>query len=243
MGLLPDGDLVEEPLPAEIRSPTPQEIDSSQPPEPELTVRQALRTQAFWCIAFGHGFASMIILAIMSQLGLMMTEIGYSLQTVAWIVALYNFVALPFQFAGGYMGDRIPTKPGAVLVYRPARRSGGSYHHQHQHLYVLHVRRPVWHRIWRTHSFDYSHQGRVFRKVFLWQNSRYFHGADEHSPAHFRATSWVYARPVGRLPVGFSHTGDTERRRRDSLPNRPQAQNPRNRAGAGFGGSGQRRLG
>ncbi len=115
MGLLPDGDLVEEPLPAEIRSPTPQEIDSSQPPEPELTVRQALRTQAFWCIAFGHGFASMIILAIMSQLGLMMTEIGYSLQTVAWIVALYNFVALPFQFAGGYMGDRIPTNLALFL--------------------------------------------------------------------------------------------------------------------------------
>ena len=107
MGLLPDGDTeVDE---AARRAPTAEEQAASAPPEPELTVAQALRTQAFWCIAFGHGFASMIILAIMSQLGLMMTEIGYSLQTVAWIVALYNFVSLPFQFGGGYLGDRIPT--------------------------------------------------------------------------------------------------------------------------------------
>ena len=114
MGLLPDGDAVEAPPPV-IRAPTPEEEAASLPPEPELTVRQALRTQAFWCIAFGHGFASMIILAIMSHLGLMMTEIGYSLQTVAWMVSLYNFVALPFQFAGGYIGDRIPTNVALFL--------------------------------------------------------------------------------------------------------------------------------
>lgn len=114
VGLLPDGDSPNE-APAAMRSPSPEEIAASLPPEPELTVRQALRTQAFWCIAFGHGFASMIILAIMSHLGLMMTEIGYSIQTVAWIVSLYNFVALPFQFAGGYIGDRIPTNLALFL--------------------------------------------------------------------------------------------------------------------------------
>ncbi len=114
MGLRPDGDPAEE-SPQARREPTPEEAAASVPPGLELTVRQALRTQAFWCIAFGHGFASMIILAIMSQLGLMMTEIGYSLQTVAWIVSLYNFVALPFQFAGGYIGDRIPTNLALFL--------------------------------------------------------------------------------------------------------------------------------
>ena len=114
MGLLPDGDPAEE-SPAVARQPTPEEVAASLPAGPELTVRQALRTQAFWCIAFGHGFASMIILAIMSQLGLMMTEIGYSILTVAWIVSLYNFVALPFQFAGGYIGDRIPTNLALFL--------------------------------------------------------------------------------------------------------------------------------
>ncbi len=108
MGLLPDGDQPEQ-RPAVQRERTPAEIAASLPPEPELTVGQALRTQAFWCIAFGHGFASMIILAIMSHLGLMMTtDLGYSLTTVGFVVALYNFVSLPFQLAGGYIGDRIP---------------------------------------------------------------------------------------------------------------------------------------
>jgi sugar phosphate permease len=115
MGLLADGDLPDSQQQVR-REPTPEEQAASKPAGPELTVGQALRTQAFWCIAFGHGFASMIILAIMSQLGLMMTEIGYSLQTVAWIVALYNLVSLPFQFGGGYLGDRIPTNV-ALFVF------------------------------------------------------------------------------------------------------------------------------
>ena len=114
MGLRPDGDSAEE-IPSVRREPTADEIAASLPPEPELTVGQALRTQAFWCIAFGHGFASMIILAIMSHLGLMMTELGYSLITVGFVVSLYNFVALPFQFAGGIIGDRIPTNLALFL--------------------------------------------------------------------------------------------------------------------------------
>ncbi len=108
MGLRPDGD-TEDSEPAAQREPTQEELATSQTGEPELTVGQALRTQAFWCIAFGHGFASMIILAVMTHLGIMMTELGYSLQTVAWIVSLYNIVSLPFQFGGGWLGDRIPT--------------------------------------------------------------------------------------------------------------------------------------
>lgn len=114
MGLNPDGDADDAPRPVR-REPTPEELAASAPPEPELTLRQALRTQAFWCIAFGHGFASMIILAIMSHLGIMMTELGYSLLTVGAIVSLYNLVALPFQLGGGFLGDRIPTNVALFL--------------------------------------------------------------------------------------------------------------------------------
>ena len=114
MGLQPDGDPVDE-APAPARGPTAAEAAVSLPPETELTVGQALRTQAFWCIAFGHGFASMIILAVMTHLGIMMTDIGYSLVTVGLVVALYNFVSLPFQLGGGYLGDRIPTNIALFL--------------------------------------------------------------------------------------------------------------------------------
>ena len=115
MGLNTDGS-AHEPAPAVQREPTPEEIAASLPAEPDLSVRQALRTQAFWCIAFGHGFASMIILAVMTHLGIMMTELGYSLQTVAWVVSIYNIVSLPFQFGGGYLGDRMPTNV-ALFVF------------------------------------------------------------------------------------------------------------------------------
>ncbi len=76
--------------------------------EEGLTVGQALRTQAFWCISFGHGLGSMIILAIMSQLGLLMKDLGYGVQTTAWVVTVYTAVSIVFQLAGGYMGDRVP---------------------------------------------------------------------------------------------------------------------------------------
>ncbi len=114
MGLQADGE-TSDPVPAVRREPTPEEVAASQTVQLDLSVGQALRTQAFWCIAFGHGFASMIILAVMSHLGIMMTELGYSLQTVAWIVSLYSIVSLPFQFAGGYLGDRIPTNVALFL--------------------------------------------------------------------------------------------------------------------------------
>ena len=125
-GLSPDGDSA---------SPAPdsgRQNATAADEETGFTVRQALRTQAFWCISFGHGLGSMIILAIMSQLGLLMTDLGYGVQTTAWVVTVYTAVSIVFQLAGGYIGDRIPKnlalfaftglQAGAVviLVYAPS---------------------------------------------------------------------------------------------------------------------------
>ena len=101
LGLHPDG---------EQRAARSTDGPAAAPADVEegLTVRQALRTQAFWCISFGHGLGSMIILAIMSQLGLLMKDLGYSVQTTAWVVTVYTAVSIVFQLAGGYLGDRLP---------------------------------------------------------------------------------------------------------------------------------------
>lgn len=101
-GLRPDGD-----APSEVRSGSGQAATSAGT-EQEITVGQALRTQAFWCISFGHGLGSMIILAIMSQFGLLMKDLGFGVQTTAWIVTLYTAVSIVFQLFGGYLGDRVP---------------------------------------------------------------------------------------------------------------------------------------
>ena len=74
----------------------------------DLTAGQALRTPAFWLISFGHGFTSMIILAIMTHLGLLLKDKGFDVQTTGWIVVVYTATAMVFQLVGGYLGDRWP---------------------------------------------------------------------------------------------------------------------------------------
>ena len=110
-GLRPDGESR-----AEARANGGQEAVSASDEDAGITVRQALRTQAFWCISFGHGLGSMIILAIMSQFGLLMKDLGYGVQTTAWIVTLYTAVSIVFQLFGGYIGDRVP-KNIALFVF------------------------------------------------------------------------------------------------------------------------------
>ena len=90
------------------------EVEQNQ--ELELTIGQALRTQAFWCISFGHGVGSMVVLAIMSHLGLLMSDLDYGLQTAAWIIMLQTSVSIVFQFLGGWIGDLIP-KNVALFIF------------------------------------------------------------------------------------------------------------------------------
>ena len=77
-------------------------------PSDDLTVSQALRAPAFWLISFGHGFTSMVNLAIMAHLGLLLIDKGFDVQTTGWIVTVYTAMAMVFQLVGGYLGDLSP---------------------------------------------------------------------------------------------------------------------------------------
>ena len=113
-GLLPDGD---KPVPS--GAPANVESDATAPPprpvQVDFTASEALRTPAFWLIAFGHGFTSMVILAIMAHLGLLMLDMGYKLQDAAFVVSAYTGVAMVFQLVGGYTGGRIPMRLALAL--------------------------------------------------------------------------------------------------------------------------------
>ena len=74
----------------------------------DLTAKQAVMTPAFWLISFGHGFTSMVILAIMAHLGLLLKDKGFDIQTTGWVVTVYTAVAMAFQLVGGYLGDIAP---------------------------------------------------------------------------------------------------------------------------------------
>ena len=104
-GLLPDGD-----MPAPVGATTTTGPAASSAIVADFTASEALRTPAFWLIAFGHGFTSMVILAIMAHLGLLMVDKGYQLQDAAFVVSVYTAVAMGFQLVGGYMGGRIPIR-------------------------------------------------------------------------------------------------------------------------------------
>ncbi len=106
-GLLPDGDKL---APSRVVSDAGGAASPSVPVEDDFTASEALRTPAFWLIAFGHGFTSMVILAIMAHLGLLMVDKGYEVQDAAFVVTVYTAVAMGFQLVGGYVGGRIPIR-------------------------------------------------------------------------------------------------------------------------------------
>ena len=106
IGLLPDGD---KPAPADLAGGVAGSAASSAI-DADFTAKEAMRTPAFWLIAFGHGFTSMVILAIMAHLGLLMDDLGYKVQDVAFVVAVYTAAAMGFQLVGGYVGSRIPIR-------------------------------------------------------------------------------------------------------------------------------------
>ena len=116
----PDG---EPPVPQQAQSSPSEVTGGPENEEIELTVRQALRTQAFWCISFGHGLGSMVVLGIMTHLGLLMQDVGYGVQTAAWILTLQTAISIVFQFLGGYLGDRIPKKV-ALFVFTGLQGAG-----------------------------------------------------------------------------------------------------------------------
>ena len=112
--LLPDGDSPDSEQ--AVRPSLGPALEGSGGPSTDFTASQALRTPSFWLISFGHGFTSMVILAIMAHLGLLLQDKGFPLQTTAWVVTVYTAVAMVFQLVGGYMGDRL-SKRWALFIF------------------------------------------------------------------------------------------------------------------------------
>ena len=130
-GLLPDGD---RPAPRASRASAPSSSSAAAPSGArdggasdaaagDFTWRQALRTPAFWLISVGHGFTSMVLIAMMAHLAPMMTDQGYDLQTAAFVITGYTVVSMVFQIVGGFVGDRVP-KRIALFVFTWIQASG-----------------------------------------------------------------------------------------------------------------------
>ena len=109
-GELPDGDpngtMGEGTVSGASMNPQPSS------PEPTFTVRQALKTPAFWHLALGHALTTTLVVTIVANLGLLFEDYeethGLTTQLAGRVIVTYLAVWTAFQLVGGYLGDRFP---------------------------------------------------------------------------------------------------------------------------------------
>jgi MFS family permease len=100
MGLQPDGD----PLP-----PVHENYSGQQHAEAEVdfTLREALRTSAFWFITAATAIRIIILSAINVHYVALMVWTGMSEQRAAFFLAAQAFMALPSHILFGWLGDKV----------------------------------------------------------------------------------------------------------------------------------------
>ncbi len=117
-GLLPDGD-----KPGAAPTGDGPGADELGADPGDYTLRQALRSRAFWLIALAHAFAAVAFLTLGVHAIPMITDREVSLAVAASVVATYTAVAGVFQIGGGIVGDRVP-KRLAIAVFMSIQTAG-----------------------------------------------------------------------------------------------------------------------
>jgi sugar phosphate permease len=99
LGEVPDG-LVHEPKSA---SEAPEE----KPTTRDFTAREALRTQAFWLISLGHGFALFVVHAVaVHAITHLKQGLGYSVAQASLVISLVTLCQMGGVGLGWLIGDR-----------------------------------------------------------------------------------------------------------------------------------------
>jgi len=106
-GLLPDGATTNEEA-----SGTSQQIEkgvkyAAEVGEAEFTIRQAMKTPAYWLIVMGHAAHGIAGGAISVHLIPYLTDVGIDPVQAAGIMAIMVFSSLPSRFIGGFLLDRL----------------------------------------------------------------------------------------------------------------------------------------
>ena len=100
-GLLPDG--VE---PEDIESYTETTIKKESNNE-DMTVKDAIRSQAFWVISLVHGIAVMALSALAVHQIERMVQVGISMEMAGLVVSVYTGFGIFFRILSGYLADKI----------------------------------------------------------------------------------------------------------------------------------------
>ena len=89
----------------------------------DYTWRQAIRTRTFWLISMGHACTSLVVVTLMVHLGTMLSDKGFSIQTIGWVVATQTGVTALFNIVGGYVGDKISIRI-ALFIFSVIQTAG-----------------------------------------------------------------------------------------------------------------------
>ena len=100
-GLLPDGV-----KPEDIESYT-ETMTEEKSNNDDITVREALRSQAFWVISLVHGIAVMALSALAVHQIERMVQVGISMEMAGLVVSVYTGFGIFFRILSGYLADKI----------------------------------------------------------------------------------------------------------------------------------------
>jgi MFS family permease len=87
-------------------------------PAYDFTVRQALRTRAFWSLTLAHTMTNLSVSAVSAHVFLHLTDpvgVNLSRESASSVLPIMAGAAVAFQLLGGFFGDRV-YKPAAVSV-------------------------------------------------------------------------------------------------------------------------------
>ncbi|MCP5265877.1 MAG: MFS transporter [Burkholderiaceae bacterium] len=77
----------------------------------EFSFREALRTSAFWLIAFGHGLALFVVTAVNTHAITHMNQgLGYTVGEASLVITLMTVSQVFGVLLGGWLGDRYPKR-------------------------------------------------------------------------------------------------------------------------------------
>jgi OFA family oxalate/formate antiporter-like MFS transporter len=111
LGLLPDGDVDDGPPQEEVAAPGLAELEGT-------TVRQALRSSAFWRMALAVGLGNLGAVAIIvHQVPFFTGNVGLSQGTAAASVTAMLMVSLGGRFGFGYMSDLVDKRFVMAAAY------------------------------------------------------------------------------------------------------------------------------
>ena len=104
-GEVVDGIRDPDPAPTPGATPTPTYFNRL---ERDFTLREAMRTPAFWLISLGHGSALFVVGAVsVHVISHLKEDLGYSVGAAALVVTLMTVFQVIGMLVGGAIGDRV----------------------------------------------------------------------------------------------------------------------------------------